>query len=110
MTVSGWQRIGIVATLIWMIGSFFWYSFEIKSPVWHLYEYDVSRCAEKDGPERSACYDKASTDRQRLSQAGDKDFWEGVPHVMLLPPLVLWVLVSLFVLTMRWIRSGFSMS
>jgi hypothetical protein len=110
MRFNGWQRLGIAATLIWMIGSFFGYSFEIKSPVWHLYEYDVSRCADKDGPERSACYDKASADRQKLSQAVRADFWEGVPFVMLLPPLIVWAFVSLCVFTMRWIRRGFASS
>jgi hypothetical protein len=40
--------------------------------------------------------------------AATKEFWQFIPIVIVVPALIVWGLVSLVIVTVRWIREGFA--
>jgi hypothetical protein len=105
MRLNGWQRIGIVASVIWAIGA----------PIY----MDIA--AERDADERfhlvyGSCRDVPSNDPDQCFQRASRAY-ESVPRYHLisangafvaLAPIPLgWLIAYALVYLVRWIRAGF---
>jgi hypothetical protein len=51
MKLNGWQRIGIVISILWAIGSFMWFSVEISKPAYAFHSLDLIICGNKQRAE-----------------------------------------------------------
>jgi hypothetical protein len=105
MRLNGWQRVGIVASVIWAIGA----------PIY------MDSAAERDADEKfswvyGSCRDVPSNDRDRCYQRASRAY-DSVPRyhftsangafVALAPIPFGWLLAYALVYLARWIQAGF---
>jgi hypothetical protein len=106
MRLNGWQRIGIVASVIWAIGApiYLDHSAEQKATEWFGASYELCRNNPSSDPNR--CLELASrqydlVERYSLLSANGA--------VAALVPVGLgWLLAYALVYLVRWIRAGFA--
>jgi len=110
MRLNGWQRIGIVASVIWAIGAPFYLDQAAQQEASAVFSRNYNLCRDNPSNSSDRCYDQA----KRL----EKDI---VPRYRLLPPdtanvasvslvpIVLgWLLAYALVYLVRWIWAGFA--
>jgi hypothetical protein len=101
--LNGWQRIGIVLSVVWAIGGGLWgNSVAIRdgsAPAIMRYE---------------SCISVPNYDSDGCSQALDKDYaagvaghWYAAAAVGLVPIPIAWLLAYALIGLVRWIRRGF---
>lgn len=107
MKLNGWQRAGIVAAALWaIVGSIgFWR--DGHSPAMQVYMMDYKRCIDMPEVQRNACDQLAVARFHKELDGATGEFWQFVPFVITIPPLIVWGLISLIIVIVRWIRNGF---
>jgi hypothetical protein len=108
MRLNGWQRIGIVASVIWAVGAPIYMDNTAERDAYHRWfsAYDLCRDVPTNEPE--VCV-------QRVSKAHDNvpryHFTSANGAFVALAPIPLgWLLAYALVYLMRWIRAGFAPS
>jgi hypothetical protein len=107
MRLNGWQRVGIVLSVLWALG------------VWVYMDAIGEQAAQKAMTDwNNVCTERKLTQNEldlkscidtavKLAEYKRAD-WSGVPLITALVPIpVVWLLVYIVVWTMRWIRRGF---
>lgn len=105
--MNGWQRIGLVLSVLWILGAGFYQR-----------SADMQRAGDMGGFAMRACMEeqklKGSFDFSRCSDEFDKMFrvfaehsWGNVAIVAFVPIPIAWLFVYLLVWLTRWIRRGF---
>ena len=107
MRLNGWQRIGIVLSILWAVGA-------------AIYQRnaDIERAAFSAGLTYKGCTavlsEKHISDFSQCGLEFDKTFrimlegsWGNVAVVALLPIPFAWLLAYLAIWVLRWIRGGF---
>lgn len=107
MRLNGWKRIGIVASVVWVLGGFiFTYHYETKSDV-DLAIMAYSNCRSvltQDEPRIEECNRRESDVLNDLLPYVKL----GAAVVALVPIPFGWGLVYLIIFVVRWVRRGFS--
>jgi hypothetical protein len=107
--LNGWQRIGIVLSVIWAIGGGVWGN-SIS-----IHEGDSALAILS--PLRSRCYEThhGPRDWTQCEQDFDRDYSEAIKYhwhyaavVAFVPILLAWLIVYAFISLWRWIRRGFN--
>jgi hypothetical protein len=103
MRLNGWQRIGIVLSILWALGA-------------GLYSYNahLTRAEEMTDRDYRACVAVKDTLNRDCTAAAKEVYqywsqwkWSGTAIAALAPIPVIWLLVYIVVCTARWIRRGF---
>ncbi|MBO0765696.1 MAG: hypothetical protein J2P50_14065 [Hyphomicrobiaceae bacterium] len=94
---NGWQRLGIVASVLWILIAFTYVESQ-ETWAWRDYRYCVERgTSEKD------CYMWFSVDRQR---AEAQQNYRAMVFAFV-PPLLAWPFAWIVIGTVRWVVQGF---
>lgn len=101
--LNGWQRIGIVLSVVWLIVGSYWSQHLLFNPIYSAHTNCLNHPAIKDA---AVCYQMfeeqlANAVEQRLAM---------VALVGLAPIPIAWLLVWGLVALVRWIRRGFKPS
>lgn len=112
MRLNGWQRIGVVASVIWAIGGAIWgNNLGIQEGDWVVREYKFCLARHSVQPDGTVPQD---TDWGPCTRAFEKDYPAAVGNHWLyaavfgLVPIPLgWLVVYGLVALWRWIRVGF---
>jgi hypothetical protein len=103
MRLNGWQRIGIVASVLWVIGGGIWGNSLGLAPgeyVAQAYE----QCLLSSYSDREAC----SARFERDWPEAIKYHWHLAAAFAFLPIPLAWLAVGGLVILVRWIRAGFT--
>jgi hypothetical protein len=103
--LRGWTRVGIVLSVVWMLGVFLWATHELVAAS-RVVDALYSKCVLLPNHDLSSC-DAMATDLRadaRLNIFG-RTLWL---TVVLIPAA--WVLVSGLVALCHWVRAGFQHS
>ena len=113
MRLNGWQRIGIVASVVWVIGGGFWGNTVGLSQGDYvkltLEQCLAARSIQPDGTiprdaDWGPCYAKFEKDWPEAV----KDHWYYAAAFAFIPIPLAWLVVWGMVSLARWIRAGFS--
>ena len=101
--LSGWQRLGLIISVFWIVGSFFAIRFWEYNEAVDYASTVLSRCTAADRT-FDECY--ASTEKWRL--AARTIYWPNIFLGSLVPVPLLW-LVGWGILKMtHWVKAGFA--
>ena len=102
MRVHGWQRVGVVLSILWAIGAaIFVRSVQVKNGH-SLFQMDFGDCLRSSTIE--ACSNKFS-----LQHAMDiTAYWPDVAFFAFAPVIAGWIVAYIALKTFRWIKVGFS--
>lgn len=109
--LHGWQRIGIVAAILWALGAGGW--------AWNGAVERAGRQAEAGFTICKSIEDDKATGRdyapcyERIHEAWDLSWeadppWVSAAGAAFLPPLLFWAGVHIVVALYRWVRRGFA--
>lgn len=102
MRLNGWQRLGIIASVIWAFVGGFWDNYiGIHAGDWVVQR--LSFCFE-----HSADWKSCNADFDRDFGPAIADHWYVAAFVGLVPIPVAWLLVYALLGLWRWVRRGFS--
>ena len=107
MRLNGWQRIGIVASVVWTIGAPIYLDYSAEQKAWEWFRASYELCRNNPGNDPNRCREQASRQydlvpRYRLFTDG-----ANVALVSLVPIVLGWLLAYALVYLVRWIRAGF---
>jgi hypothetical protein len=108
--LNGWQRIGIVLSVLWAIGA--WLYMEAaafkaaQEAMTVISDMCIRNKTDRNDFDFKPCFDQANDIRQ--TTFGDWSAWAW--PVALVPIPIIWVLVYLLLSVVRWIRRGFQPS
>jgi hypothetical protein len=105
MRLNGWQRIGIVASVVWAIGAAFMVRSEQSDRAIELYSSRHYLCSSEAAPERAQqCRDGVLLEEVMDMTAN----WPDVAFVAFAPVAAAWLMAWLSLRVFRWIRAGFN--
>jgi hypothetical protein len=105
--LHGWQRIGIVLSILWAIVSCLYIRYSQLENAEELSAAVYNRC--KDAPENLVPIPECIADTGAMYREFEGS-WGSAALGALIPIPIVWLLAYLFVVTVRWIRRGFSPS
>ncbi len=110
MKLNGWQRLGVVAFVIWAIFGSLWAWVDTVRTVNAVYGTQLEFCyAERaDSAEREVCRARAQSITDEEMAKANSTLWWGIPLIIFIPSLIVWGLISLAIVTVRWVRHGFA--
>jgi hypothetical protein len=114
MRLNGWQRIGIVASVCWLVGGGFWINGltigQLSEPVVNeLRSCLESRSIQPDGSvPRNTDWGPCNEKFKRDYGPAVADHWFYAAAFTLIPIPLVWLIVYGIVWLSRWIRVGFS--
>ena len=102
--LSGWKRIGIVASVIWAVGGFLWvnynepsrYNFILEGRSWCMSHPDYTMNAAQCDVEYTKMWNEAT-----------KNIWQEAVVFALVPIPFGWIIIGGLFGVARWIRTGF---
>jgi hypothetical protein len=102
--LSGWQRIGVVLSVLWCAWSVLSY----------MMQYAAGRASSASLDQEICLYDKQRNPALDCSDAWSKSFnefaalnWNDLLLTTLVPVLLAWLAAWIIFLTFRWVRTGF---
>ena len=101
--LNGWQRIGIVLSLLWALGVSQWFLLHVPQRNDPGIESIYLQCITEAAAKRDVCQHRAEWFRKNSWS----EFWAAGSWIVLGPLLIVWLLVYIVVWTVRWIRRGF---
>ena len=105
-----WQRLGVVVSLLWIVGAGTWQrnSDQQLANVLSFTTYDD--CKNKPLPQPTSgvesVIDQCATDVQEAHDYVMADSWEHVASFALLPVLLGWIIAYLLLWMARWVLAG----
>jgi hypothetical protein len=107
ISVNGYQRIGIIVSVIWALFLAVFFLNSQLEPPRRIYDGAVAICTEQPWAERKACNDRALETFIDLSQSAKAAFWKGLPIAEVATIALGWLIVYLLIWLTRWVRRGF---
>ena len=116
MNLNGWQRLGIVAFVIWALAAsaVSWLDFNHSQGELHRAWLTVCRSRYDLAPPDQGvaaverCFKEIDEKFSAEWEPAYQRFWQAIPFVILVPALLAWGLISLAIVAVRWIRKGFA--
>lgn len=107
MKLGGWQRIGVVLSIVWIIGAgIYQRNAELKranESVSSLFAVCLKTDLLNGGKRVTNCLEETSKNRDIWLEGS----WGNVALVAFLPVLLAWPAVFLFLGVFRWVKAGF---
>ena len=103
MRLNGWQRIGVVLSVLWALGAAIYERNEQVKSADTLYQLKAQTCFTDPADIAKDCLDKVSL--QDVSHATAN--WSDVAFYAVGPVVVGWLVALIALSTFRWIRAGF---
>jgi hypothetical protein len=103
MKLNGWQRIGVVVSILWAIGAAI---FERKSQVDPVNEQFVIQLQQCSHPIANECFNLAAKQRSELI-AWDFSGVSNILFASLGPIVVAWLTAYLAIKAFFWVKAGF---
>jgi hypothetical protein len=107
MHLSGWKRIGIVLSVIWIVAAFFYQRNVDQSQAQNWMNMIYKTCTDtkalRGDFDFKPCMDKAWSD-SRVFDGG----WPNAAFLALAPIPIGWLLAYLLFAILRWVRRGFA--
>lgn len=101
MQINGWQRVGVVLSVLWAIGAAIYIRNIQVENADSLFQMEYSEClSEKIG---SGCIDKVSLQNAMDVTAN----WSDVTFFAFAPVIAGWLMAYIALKTFRWIKVGF---
>ena len=101
--LNGWQRIGIVVSVLWAIGGGLWGN-NIGIHEGDYATHALGRCLDEPGSDWKACEDVFNKDWPEAI----KYHWYYAAFVGLVPIPIVWLMAYGILMLIRWIRKGFN--
>jgi hypothetical protein len=103
--LNGWQRIGIVVSIVWVIGGFLWGNYvSIEQNAQPAVEH-YQTCLSLHSDKKPDCAQRFGTEYEEAI----KYHWLEAATFALVPIPVAWLLIWALVAIVRWIGHGFKM-
>ena len=104
MRVNGWQRIGVVLSVLWAIGAAIYVrSAQVKNAD-SLFQMEFSACLNERIATIKACSDKVSLQNAMDATA----YWPDVAFFAFAPVIAGWLMAFITLKIFRWVKVGFS--
>ena len=103
--LNGWQRIGIITSVLWAVGSFFYVRSDQVKFAREWYQALLKTCYSST-EDRAACLDEAA--RQHSNLIGSPAQFIDAFGTALVPVILAWILIPLIIKIYNWVREGFS--
>ena len=104
MRLNGWQRIGVVLSVVWAIGAFFAVRQQQVEAADRVFRIRHDACAMEATAEMTQrCHDAFSLQDAMHATA----YWPDVAFMSLAPVAAGWLVAWLVLRVVRWIRAGF---
>jgi hypothetical protein len=110
MRLNGWQRLGVVASFVWLIGS----GINLHRDIERHVQTETRRIQNVFEKCRDSVIDAGSVDFRHCTEGWaiqhkwiQRWDWQWVLEDMLVPLTVAWVAAALSVIAFRWVQSGF---
>jgi hypothetical protein len=105
---NGWQRIGIVLSVVWVLGDgLYQRDVDLTNAAWHL-DFAYTVCAEtktqRQDIDFKSCVDEADKNYGVFLEGS----WGNVVVLALVPVVAAWLLAYIIIRVGRWVRSGFA--
>jgi hypothetical protein len=101
--LNGWQRIGIVLSVVWVIGGGLWGNAIAIRDGGATAETEFGLCLDKPNHNYDACSQTFAKDYAK----GVAGHWYAAAFIGLVPIPIAWLLVYGLIALVRWIRRGF---
>lgn len=111
MRLNGWQRIGIIASVIWAIVGAIWGILETKrvhdARAGYAFSHVYGPCRDQPGNDPdNVCFKQASA---AYNAVPEESGWN-IVALALIPIPIAWLIVYGFVVLGRWVRRGFAIA
>jgi hypothetical protein len=105
MRLNGWQRIGIVASVIWAIGAPIYLDHAAQQEAMEVFGHYYEACRDNPSNEPERCFERA---RRAYDLVTRYPLLSANGAVAALVPVGLgWLLAYALVYLVRWVRAGF---
>lgn len=107
MRLNGWQRIGIVLSVVWILGAgIYQRSSDIKKAQdFASFSYRV--CADATGLNRNLILSDCLKQSQKDYEIWIKPSWANVAAISLVPIPIFWLIAYGLIKIYRWVKVGF---
>lgn len=106
MKINGWQRIGIVASLLWALGGGVYEGKKRLQFADDVYSNVMDNCLKGDSDSYRECIQQAGKTHEHLRAFNGHDVLQ-ILTVSIVPVVAGWLLAYLSIMTFRWVRVGF---
>jgi hypothetical protein len=103
MRLNGWQRIGLVLSVLWVIGSAIHERNKQVNAAHELFQFQYRMCLEK-ADSMKKCGDTVSLQAAMDATAS----WSNVAFYAFGPVIAGWLVALISIRTFRWVSDGFS--
>jgi hypothetical protein len=106
--LNGWQRIGIVLSVVWVLGAgLYQRDVDLTNAAWHL-DFTYSVCAETKTQHQNIDFKSCLGEADKNYALFVEGSWGNVVALVLVPVVLAWLLAYIIILVGRWVRSGFA--
>jgi len=102
--LNGWQRIGVVLSLIWLPVGFFYGTGQAMDAATAAVTYRLRLCMAADGSDYNAC--EVPFQRDWAVAVAHSDHWLWGACMAIVPVLACWFLIWALVRIVRWVAAG----
>jgi hypothetical protein len=110
MRLNGWQRIGLVASVIWAVGAPIYMDQAAQREASDRFSESYERCRDIPTNDPERCFKQASDWSHTVPRYTLRGDPQNVAIVSLVPIVFGWLLAYALVYLVRWIRAGFKPS
>jgi hypothetical protein len=104
--LSGWTRIGIVASVVWAVGSFVWFG-TLHNKEWIDQLWDArAHCMLH--PDHTMTREQCDTEYMEIINREVQHRWEEAAILAVVPIPFGWLLIGGLFRVARWVRAGFA--
>lgn len=107
MRLNGWQRIGIVASVIWAIGAPIYLDHAAQNDARERFRLSYRLCRDVASNDPNRCSERASSEADTVQRYRLGFDFANVAFVSLVPIVLGWLIAYVLVGLGRWIQAGF---
>jgi hypothetical protein len=104
--INGWQRIGIVLSLLWVLGVSQWFLRHLPQPDDLGIASIYLQCINEAEADRGVCQNRA----EWFSKEARSEFRVAWATIVAAPVITVWLIIYIVIWMVRWIARGFQLS
>jgi hypothetical protein len=101
--LNGWQRIGVVLSVLWMVGASLYVQTDRTDRAYKFANSMMSLCLDMVSPSPKDC----TSDYSHNVKIALNPFWPDAVILAIVPIPITWLLVYIIIGIVRWVRAGF---